>query len=342
MKESISKKQGCKLHSGQKVVGRWQGNRYQIIKELGWGATGTVYLTRMNNNLAALKVGRDAMSITSEVNVLRHFSKVQGNHLGPSLFDVDDLVTSAGTFPFYVMEYLEGEEVIPFLKNRGQEWIGILVVQLLSDLDRLHQEGWVFGDLKPENLLVTGPPVRIRWFDVGGTTRMGRAVKEYTEFFDRGYWGLGGRKAEAPYDLFSVSMLMINSAYPSRFDRNEKENLSYLMSRVSAKPALKHYEQIIKNGLLGRYNEAWEMRKALVDLIGQTSFRKPAKSQQLVREKKAGPLKGEIPSKQPQNRKAYKRKKRVEKKRSSGLVETFLVASFLLLAYVLYLFVQMM
>ena len=32
------------------------------------------------------------------------------------------------------------------------------VLQFLNDLDNLHENGWVFGDLKPENLIVTGPP----------------------------------------------------------------------------------------------------------------------------------------------------------------------------------------
>ena len=83
-----------------------------------------------------------------------------------------------------------------------------------NDLDKLHENGWVFGDLKPENLIVTGPPPKIRCIDVGGTTIQGRAIKEFTEFYDRGYWGLGSRKAEPTYDLFAVAMIMINTAYP--------------------------------------------------------------------------------------------------------------------------------
>ena len=71
-------------------------------------------------------------------------------------------------------------------------------MQLLNDLDKLHQNGWVFGDLKPENLIVTGPPPKIRCIDVGGTTIKGRAIKEFTEFYDRGYWGLGQEKRTQP------------------------------------------------------------------------------------------------------------------------------------------------
>ncbi|MBM7097953.1 protein kinase family protein [Bacillus sp. H-16] len=337
MREPISKKQGCKLYPEQNVNGRWHKNRYKIIRELGWGATGTVYLTETKEGPAALKVGRDAMSITSEVNVLKHFSKVQGDHLGPSLIDVDDVVTPSGTYPFYVMEYLKGEEVLPFLRNRGGEWTGIIGVQLLGDLDRLHRAGWTFGDLKPENLLVTGPPLRVRWFDVGGTTKMGRSVKEYTEFFDRGYWGLGSRKAEPSYDLFSVGMIMINSGYPSRFERSDKDNLKLLVSRAEQKPGLKPYVPIITKALGGHYRDALHMRRELAEVIGRTHF-------STRQEVHPGSGKVIAPSvrKPLVNRKSYKQQVQKEKKRSSGVLETVLVASFLLLAYVLYLFGQMM
>ena len=40
-------------------------------------------------------------------------------------------------------------------------WLPILILQLLSDIGNLHIQGWVFGDLKPENLIVSGPPIRI-------------------------------------------------------------------------------------------------------------------------------------------------------------------------------------
>ena len=80
------------------------------------------------------------------------------------------------------MEYIEGKNLLSFIREKGTAWVPILILQLLSDLDNLHQQGWVFGDLKPENLIVTNTPVKIRCIDVGGTTKVGRAIKEYTEF----------------------------------------------------------------------------------------------------------------------------------------------------------------
>lgn len=105
------------------------------------------------------------------------------------------------------------------------------MVQLLEDLDQLHQAGWTFGDLKTDNILVESNPPRIRLVDVGGTTRMGRSIKEYTEFFDRGYWGLGTRKAEPSYDLFAVAMVFLHIYYPRRFERMTGEPSEKLLEK---------------------------------------------------------------------------------------------------------------
>ncbi|MDQ0257876.1 serine/threonine-protein kinase [Evansella vedderi] len=333
MRDSISKKQECKLLPNQRIVGRWQRNSYRIIRELGYGATGTVYLAEGRGELVALKIASDSMSITSEVNVFRQFSKVQGPSLGPSFYEADDYVSAGGVYPFYVMEYINGQPFLPFLRQRGAEWTGILIVQLLKDLHQLHKAGWVFGDLKPENLLVTENPNCVRWLDVGGMTIQGRAIKEYTEFFDRGYWGLGNRKAEPSYDLFSVSMLFMNRGYPSRFEKTQEKSFTRLMTKFRQKDVIRPFEPVFRRGIEGKYKDALDMRSDLIQLLHGTTFTpkvsisvKP-KTNITRREQK------KIKQQQPSNPK---------KRRSLGVLESMLVASFILVVYILYLFGQTM
>lgn len=255
----------CKVLPGTIIQGKWHHNRYTIIKELGFGANGIVYLARHNNTQVALKMSDNGMSITSEVNVLKSFAKVQGSALGPSLLDVDDWERPGKNVSFYAMEFIKGPDFLAFLQQKGSDWTGVMILQLLADLQLLHENGWVFGDLKPDNLIVTGPPARIRCIDVGGTTLQGRSIKEFTEFFDRGYWGLGSRKAEPGYDLFAVGMIMVNSAYPKRFNK-VKGGLGEIMAKVKQSPELRRYEKVISNALSGQYLNARQMREEILQI----------------------------------------------------------------------------
>ncbi|KRT94479.1 protein kinase domain-containing protein [Bacillus glycinifermentans] len=254
------------LKPGSTIVGKWNNHSYKIIRQLGKGANGVVYLADSKGGRVALKVSDDSLSITSEVNVLKSFSKAQARAMGPSFFDVDDMHVSGGgkKLSFYVMEYIEGPLLLRYIAEKGEEWIPVLISQLLSNLSIIHREGWVFGDLKPENLIVTGSPARIRCIDVGGTTKKGRAIKEYTEFFDRGYWVCGTRKAEPSYDLFSVAMIMINCAVKKEFKKTGNP-MSQLLSVIDSHPFLKTYKTVLVSAFKGAYKTADDMKKGLLE-----------------------------------------------------------------------------
>ncbi|HHW39274.1 MAG TPA: serine/threonine protein kinase [Bacillales bacterium] len=337
---NTSKKPKYNVARGTVIKGKWHYHAYTVHKTLGYGATGTVYLAKGKEGLVALKISDDSMAITSEVNVLRHFSKVQGC-LGPSLLDVDDWVFpgQGKVLHFYVMDYLKGDDFLSFINKNGDEWLSVLVLQLLSDLDQLHEKGWVFGDLKPDNLLVVGPPSRVRWLDVGGTTMKGRSIKEFTEFFDRGYWGMGSRKAEPSYDLFAVAMIMINSAYPHRFSKKGEfgNHLQELVKAVQAAPTLRKSERVIIKAIQGRYPSAGEMRQELIEAISpQIKQSKPVNQSTTKTNSKSIPTTKTLKNARQMKRKADRRT------RFRGVFETLLMAIFLLIAYFLYIAGHMM
>jgi serine/threonine-protein kinase len=269
MNEAWKKKHNAEIRPGLNITGKWYKKRYLIKKKLGEGAIGSVYLCEENGKEKALKISDNRTSMTVEVNVLKSLSKVQGNRLGPSLLDVDDWVSPFGTtYTFYVMEYLQGEPLSFFVQRNGSEWLGVFMLQLLDDLERLHASGWVFGDLKTENLLVLHAPPRVRWIDVGGTTQIGRAIKEYTEFYDRGYWKMGSRKAEPSYDLFAFVMIFLNIYYPKRFDKGLEPEKTLLKKLHEAKP-LRPYKVPLQKALLGKYTSSAEMKKELMLIFYQ-------------------------------------------------------------------------
>jgi serine/threonine-protein kinase len=355
--------QTCKLTSGTIITGKWHHQHYRILKPLGHGATGIVYLAEGKNGLSALKVSGNSMSITSEVNVLKHFSKVhggnpkvhggnpkvqgippkvQGTSLGPALIDVDDWINpiTKTQVPFYVMEYVKGKQYLDFIGENGEEWIGVLTIQLLSNLQELHQAGWVFGDLKPENLIVSDRPVQLRFIDVGGTTLNGRSIKEFTDFFDRGYWGLGTRKAEPSYDIFAAAMIVINSVYPKRFKRNEN-GYEQLIAVLQSNPYLQQHSSVLKNAIMGKYKYASEMKQEFL----QSLYSTPSRRTSAVQKQSAGAKRH---SAKKQSAAAIKQtvshpkstRVQVKKKKSkvSGWIETLMIIAALCIIYSFYVY----
>ena len=305
----------CNIPPGTTITGKWNKQSYHVLRKLGEGANGIVYLADFGGRLVALKISDNYTSIASEMNVLKSFSKVQGSSLGPYLLHGDDWIRNAKSMPFYVMEYIKGEELIQFTKNKGKEWIEVLVLQLLTSLHKMHREGWIFGDLKPENLLVTLPEYKIRCVDVGGTTMIGRSVKEFTEFFDRGYWGLGSRKAEPSYDLFAVAMIMVNVYYPQRFTKKIGQP-NQLINLISNTKELNRYKTVLATAIMGKYTNSLQMRSDLLKVVEAT-------------ERTATRTKVQV-------------KKKVVKKKSSALGETVILLLIVCCLYGLYIYTQVL
>ena len=94
----------------------------------------------------------------------------------------------------------------------------------------------------------------------------GRAIKEFTEFFDRGYWGMGTRKAEPSYDLFAAAMVMINMHYPARFAKNGS-GYRQLTDCIMAKSGLVPYGNVLAKALKGEYSSARNMRTDMMAVL---------------------------------------------------------------------------
>jgi serine/threonine protein kinase len=332
-----SLKSRCKVSPGTIITGKWHSNKYTVLKELGFGANGIVYLAKFKNTQVALKMSDNGMSITSEVNVLRSFAKVQGSTLGPSLLDVDDWKSNRGQISFYAMEYIQGPDLLSFIQSKGKSWTTVLFLQLLNDLNKLHENGWVFGDLKPENLIVTGPTPKIRCIDVGGTTLQGRAIKEFTEFYDRGYWGLGTRKADPAYDLFAVAMIMINTAYPKRFNKTTG-GITQLREAIRKQKDLLPLEKVIVKALQGQYSNALQMRTELLSLVMDNKNIHPG-NKPPVTSTTSSHQKQKVnqAASQPKSRQTYRRKKK-----KSRWFETISITTFIALLYLLYIFQKLL
>ncbi|KQL47018.1 serine/threonine protein kinase [Brevibacillus choshinensis] len=268
--------------------GKWNKKSYHVLRELGRGANGAVYLTTQGGVRRAVKVGVEGIDILMEVNVLKSVQQGRHSRVGPLLSDVDDLLIDGKASTFYAMEYLEGEQLDRYIRQHGQEWVAVMIVQLLSRLDVLHKHGWVFGDLKPENVMVTQSDKQVRLIDFGGVTKLGNAVRQFTEEYDRAFWHAGDRKAEISYDLFSVAVMMVRLAVDRetwKSSLGETRHTVLLCDIIRKSDGLYPYRVPLLKAFHGKYTTAGEMRAEMLPILRELTVAAPQKK---VKKRKSG------------------------------------------------------
>lgn len=247
---------------GTVLRGKWNGRTYRLERMLGIGANGQVYLAVSGLRTYALKIGMQLEDLQAEANVLASLDQRERKR-PPFLLDVDDAEWQGRLLPFYVMQYIPGVPVKTYLAEHGSAWYGVVGYRLLNRLAELHAAGWVFGDVKSDNILVTDYG-RVSLVDYGGMTAMGRSVRQFTEVYDRGYWSAGSRTADPAYDVFSAAVLWIHALDGKRLLHMTKMLLPQnrhpreLMALVRSHAELKTMESWMERALYGKFKDARE------------------------------------------------------------------------------------
>ena len=134
--------------------------RYQILRELGRGGMGAVYLAERADGefkqRVAIKLMRRAGSAW-EIARFKQERQMLADLDHPNIARLLDGGTHEG-LPYVVMEYLEGESLRALLKRRGALPLDLVVTltrQLSDGLAAAHERGIVHRDIKPENLMVS-------------------------------------------------------------------------------------------------------------------------------------------------------------------------------------------
>lgn len=196
---------------GKTITGKWNENSYKLVKLLGKGGTGRVYkaLDIKNKRYYALKISEDLHSITKESNMIDRFTHIKAL---PNAVELDDYEDGGKTYYFIVSEYINGENFKEYIsKNKLdlKEIVGIVII-ISGMIRQLHSEGYIFGDLKLENVMIDKKQGEIKVIDLGGIVPIGASVKEFTPLYDRAKWNMGLRRADAKYDMFSTCMMFVN------------------------------------------------------------------------------------------------------------------------------------
>jgi eukaryotic-like serine/threonine-protein kinase len=165
------------------VIGRSIGN-YKIVRVLGEGGMGTVYLAEhpMIGKRVAVKMLRPDLS-TDPGLVSRFFQEAKAvNEIRhPNIVDISDFGHTEDGSVYFVMELMEGQSLRDRLSVSGPMPIDQAVTtarQVIDALAAAHRVGIVHRDLKPDNIfLVTDPQVpygyKAKLFDFGVAKLLG-------------------------------------------------------------------------------------------------------------------------------------------------------------------------
>ncbi len=141
--------------------------RYRIIRHLGEGGMGTVYLAEQLDpihRLVALKVVKLGMD-TGEV-LARFANERQALAMmdHPNIAQIFDAGATTKGRPYFVMEYIEGAPITQYCDRKRmttKERLALFLA-VCRGVQHAHQKGVIHRDLKPSNVIVTeqdGAPV---------------------------------------------------------------------------------------------------------------------------------------------------------------------------------------
>jgi eukaryotic-like serine/threonine-protein kinase len=143
------------------LLRRELGEEFQIVRLLGRGAMGSVYLARdlTLHRVVAIKVLRwDLASSPDDCERFRREARTTGQLAHPNIVPLHRFVETANLM-FMVMRYVPGESLGARLRRAGKldpDDVRRILADLALTLEYAHREGIVHRDLKPENILLEG------------------------------------------------------------------------------------------------------------------------------------------------------------------------------------------
>jgi serine/threonine protein kinase len=144
------------------MVGRIVKGRYQIMRRLGEGGMGTVYLAEQVSigRKVALKLLRGSYAMDDEfIERFRREARLAASLNHRNIVTVYDFDQGDDESLFIAMEYLDGEKLSDVIRRDGPLDINRAVrlcLQFAEGLEAAHHAGVIHRDIKPDNIMVVG------------------------------------------------------------------------------------------------------------------------------------------------------------------------------------------
>lgn len=220
--------------------------KYEIVRELGAGAMGVVYLgydaaiDRKVAVKAIRKDGLDAEMASAAAARFRQEAIAAGRLTHPGIVAVYDYGDDEDV-AYMVMEYAPGEDLGRYAAGRKLPLheVGALMAQLLDALEYAHQAGVVHRDIKPSNILLSS---RLKITDFGiariGSSKLttaGVAMGTPSYMAPEQYRGVG---VDHRVDLFASAAVFYEllTGRPA-FDGESIDEIAYKVCHADPQPA---------------------------------------------------------------------------------------------------------
>ena len=141
------------------MVGRKIG-AYRLLKEIGRGGMGAVYLAERADaefsKKVAVKLIKRGMDTDLVVRRFRNERQILATLNHPFITRLIDGGTSREGLPYFVMEYVEGEPLYQYSKKQKPDFAEKLKIfrQICEAVAEAHRHKIIHRDLKPSNILV--------------------------------------------------------------------------------------------------------------------------------------------------------------------------------------------
>lgn len=218
--------------------------RYRVLKEIGRGSMGTVYLGKdptIQRFVAIKTVRLDEVGEAEEAEAMkgRFFREAEstGRLSHPNIVTIYDAGEQDG-LGFIAMEYLEGTTLRSYGRRQSQLPLDAVldtVATVADALDYAHRQGVVHRDIKPANIMLTSD-TRVKVMDFGiATLANSTKTRSMAILGTPSYMApeqVAGRKVDGRADIFSLGVVLFELLAGRRpFEADDVTTLLYQIAR---------------------------------------------------------------------------------------------------------------